>query len=359
MTPSPLSTEAASARESHRSPDGKFGSQPAPEADGIDLGAGAPRDWSSDPELTDQDLLVCCRKYARQMARRYQIQDVDDLASDTVAGWLNEMKNRRDKVSAGTVEPTMTVNTEAKIRSIAAGLAMREASGMPHGGRDLTALTKYLRTREAFELKYGRAMTSAEENVLADEIRGACPPGRRPVDRFHRTRREGTHTSLEGMREVNSSWEPTLSLDAQVPQAPEPTASDSLAEQALDDVEEGGRSGRNAARRKLWSVMSATTGAPGVRADALSSSRAGSVREDMETLGGVSAALDAYSRDDISGQQLDTLLAPWGRAEDISVRAQNTIVSTIETDPAYADQVWDAALFSATRSRPSKVAASR
>lgn len=345
-----ISGAATSAREAYRNQDGKFGAQPAHESD-VDLGAAA-TDWSMNGTVEDADVLAACKKFARVTGARYRIDDTDELAGETALHWLRYVTNRREKVLSGREEPQPAFRYERHIGQIATGLGQRTASGLKNGGRDLTALTKYLKTREGFETRYGRPMTTREEDELADEIRKSFPPGKRPVDRFHRAPGQGSTASLEAAMESSDgsggSWEREVG-SIHPHNAPDAQENDEPAHDALDVVEAGGRGSREAATRALWGVMSAATGAQDVRKDHFDRDRADEVRASMDRLGGVRQVLERYSAADETDQDMDTLLQPWGGKDTVAdPDERDRIVETLERDPDYTDKVWDAAVLTAT-----------
>lgn len=347
-----LSEQAVSQREAYRNPDGTFGHQPAGESD-VSLDPHVASDWSYNGTVDDAAVLATCRKYARITGSRYQVDpdDVDDLAGETALHWTRYLNNRRKKVESGEAQPQPDFNVDRHIGHIATGLSQRYASGLPNGGRDLTALTKYLKTREEWETRYGRPMTRSEEDELADTIRRAAPPGRRPIPEFHRAPRMNRGTSLDALREENSSFEPKQ-RDTYV--APEAQENDSAAHDALDIVERGGRGSQAAAKRALWGVMSAGTDAPPVEAGSVGESESRRVRKEMESLGGASAVVDRYGRSEETDEDMETLLRPWGGVESTTVEERDAIVEALGRDPKFTDDVWEAAMFTATAARGGK-----
>lgn len=338
--------------EEHKHPraaDGRFTVSSSPEAD-VDLDPRVAEDWSGNGTVDDEAVLSACRKYARITGSRYRVDpsDVDDLAGETALHWTRYLTNRREKVASGTEDPKPEFNYERHIGHIATGLGQRYASGMPNGGRDLTALTKWLKTREEFETRYGRPMSHAEEDELADQIRTAAPPGRRPVDGFHRLPSMARGVSLDALRQENTSFEPQV-RDA--PETPETQDNDAQAHDALDIVETGGRGSTAAAKRALWGVMAAGTDAPDVQRGTVSESEARRTRDEMGRLGGASGVVERYGRAEETEEDMEALLRPWGGTASTTVDQRDAIVEALERDPKYTDDVWDAALYTATAER--------
>lgn len=332
-----------------RAADGKFVQSSADEST-LTLDPRVASDWSGNGTVDDPGVLAACRKYARVHGSRYKVDpsDIDDLAGETALHWTRYLTNRQEKVAAGTAEPQSEFNYERHISHIAVGLGQRYASGLANGGRDLTALTKYLKTRDEFEIRYQRPMNRTEEDQLAESIRESAPPGRRPIPEFHRAPSMNRGVSLDAMREENTSFEPEVRESTQ---APEEQANDELAHDALDVVETGGRGSTAAAKRMLWGVMAAGSDAPDVQTDSVSTAQAKSAREDLDRLGGATSIVERYGRAEETDDDMDTLMRPWGGTEATSVDEREAIVSVLERDPQFTDEVWDAAMFAATTRR--------
>ncbi|WP_114906741.1 hypothetical protein [Ornithinimicrobium murale] len=342
-----ISDQARTAREDARRSDGRYGFQTAAES-GVSLDDPAANDWSFNGTLDDRSVLDLCRKYASRTGHRFQVDDRDDLEGLGAEHFVRYVRNRQEKVLAGDVEPQPEFKYEQHIRSIFHGLGQRIASGLPNGGRDLTALTKWLKTRETFETKYGRPMTRAEEDELADGIRASFPPGKRPIDGFHRAQSSKSIISLDSAREDGQFLDPSTADQAPAPQT---QASDDAAHQALDIVEAGGRGSQARASRAIWEVVSAEYSAPQVAHDSFTGPKAKALRTEMESLGGVEAVLDRYSEGSETDQDMDTLLAPFGGREQVDATGIERVVQTLERNPGTEAGVWDAAVLTATIDR--------
>lgn len=347
MSTQTISTTAEAARESARQDDGRFGAQARDEA-GVVLDDRAASDWSYNGTLDDQSIIAACRRFAHRTGSRYGVDDREDLAQMTAEHFIRYVNNRREKVRTGQADPKPEFNYERHIGQISTGLGQRIASGLPNGGRDLTALTKYLKTREAFETKYGRQMTRVEEDELADKIRASFPPGKRPIDKFHRAISDKQIASLDAAREEGSFIEPST---ADATPAPEAHASDEAAHDALDIIDAGGRGASTAAARNVWEVVASEHQAPSAVPNHLSTAQAKRVRDRMQAAGGISAVLARYGEGAETDEDMDALMAPFGGHGKNGADGAELVVATLERHPQFADGIWDKAVLAATVER--------
>lgn len=352
MSSQQISNQARTAQEEARRPDGRFGFQTAAES-GVDLDHPAASDWSLNGSLDDRKVLDLCRKHAKVFGNRFNVEDRDDLEGLGAEHFVRYVRNRREKVISGEAEPNADFKVENHIRSIFRGLGQRISSGLPNGGRDITALTKHLKAREVFEMKYGREMTRTEQDELAEKIRASFPPGKRPIANFHRMPSSRQILSLDAEREAGHYVEPST---ADQPQAPEPSASDAKAHDALDIVEAGGRGARLRATKSIWAVVSSEFGAPQVELNSLTAGAARSLKKEMKELGGIETVLDRYDRGQETDEDMAALLAPFGGQEKVDASGAELVVQTLQRHPGAEEGVWEAAVLTATveKARSSK-----
>lgn len=353
-----ISHTAQASREVHRAADGRFGNQPAAESD-IDLDdtlddldqLPPEADWSfqGGPEgggLPPEELLSLAQKYARIEGRRYNVRDVDELAGETLEHYFKYVRNRQAKVSAGA-EPTPQYNVEGYMRRVANGLGQRYSSGFKHGGRDLTAVKRYLRTREAFEDQHGRAMTQAEEDELAEQIRRSAPPGKRPVENFHRKVSAGGGLSLDELRETRPGFDLVAEQGPQVD--PGNSADSALADLDMAQDRAARQQVKQAIKVNIWAHMTGNTDAPQPVAGRHTKAEASKVRRACIQAGGVTKLIDDYEHDRLSSQNADVLFAPWGGRELASRSGDRlAICQVLGASRDYSEQVWKSALDNST-----------
>jgi hypothetical protein len=133
---------------------------------------------------------------ARHWGNRLGV-DADDLLQDTAVEFYATLARRRGAgdpqpgLNGRTVRPAAMApspqmsNPGGWIHRIAYNIAARRVAGT-NSSADLAALREYRNRSQDVENRSGRALSPAEADRLADEIRSARPPRRRPTLGFHR-----------------------------------------------------------------------------------------------------------------------------------------------------------------------------
>ena len=282
---------------------------------------------------------------ARHWGNRLGV-DVEDLLQDTAVEFYATLARQRTAVDPrpGLNGREVTVRAAAGsgmanpggwIHRIAYTIAARRVAGTDRSA-DLAALREVRARREDAENRLGRGLSAAEADRLADEIRLARPPRRRPAPGFHRR-----------VRTVSTD---VLEQDWDLPAEPEPAGGGEFAAHTSGAVAENllagrGRSGRAAAQRLAWDVVAEVTGAPVVVPEVLDAEVARQAARRVQDAGGAPAVAWRAVRDGMSGQDVEALCVPFGRLDEDERAA---VVRTVRRSGGYGDEVWAAALRAAT-----------
>lgn len=284
---------------------------------------------------------------ARHWGNRLGV-DVEDLLQDTAVEFYATLARRR---TAGDPRPGLNgrevtvrsaagsgmVNPGGWIHRIAYNIAARRVAGTDRSA-DLAALREFRVRRDEVENRWGRGLSQVEADRLADEIRLARPPRRRPAPGFHRR-----------VRTVSTD---VMEQDWDVPAEPDPVDGGEFAAHTAGAVAESllageGRSGRAAAQGLAWDVVAEVTGAPVVVPGVLDPAVARRAARRVQDAGGASVVARAV-RDGVSEEDVDAveaLCVPFGRLDE---EERAAVVRTVRRSGGYGDQVWSAALRAAT-----------
>ena len=284
---------------------------------------------------------------ARHWGNRLGV-DVEDLLQDTAVEFYATLARRR---TAGDSRPGLNgrevtvrsaagsgmVNPGGWIHRIAYNIAARRVAGTDRSA-DLAALREFRARRDEVENRWGRGLSQVEADRLADEIRLARPPRRRPAPGFHRL-----------VRTVSTD---VMEQDWDVPAEPDPVDGGEFAAHTAGAVAESllageGRSGRAAAQGLAWDVVAEVTGAPVVVPGVLDPAVARRAARRVQDAGGASVVARAV-RGGVSEEDVDAveaLCVPFGRLDE---EERAAVVRTVRRSGGYGDQVWSAALRAAT-----------
>ena len=344
-----------------RGDDGKFAEKPpAPESS---VALAEATDWEAETGMEAEELLAAARQSASYFARRYQV-DEDELASEAVTEYLHQIASGKGRVSTRSEKHSAS----AHIRTITKGLAQRIASGHKHGGPNLTAVGMYLKQREEYESVKGESMSSEQEDALATKIRDEWKGSRKPDIGFHRARSLNRGTaSLDEMRENFEGDESSKVFDSHASTEEVYFSGDSEFEEGsigreVDDLaSSSSNSAKAQARRQLWSVLASTTNAPQVEPESLTNAEATAMRSQLSGPTKDDAGnklsprtarelVDKFDRGELTEEESEALFSPWGgnkvRGDD-----QERIVDALTTSREMTNDIWDAAVYTMTRSR--------
>jgi hypothetical protein len=220
------------------------------------------------------------------------------------------------------------------IHRIAYNIAARRVAGT-NSSADLAALREYRSRLQEAENRCGRALSPVEADRLADEIRLARPPRRRPTPGFHRRVRTVSTEAL------GSDWDaPADSNTAEIGEFRVHTAG-AVAENLLS---RSGSPGRAAARRLAWDAVADVTGAPVVVPEVIDPGTARDAARLVDDAGGATAVSRRWVIDP-RNPAVTALFTPFGRLDSVE---QQAVIRTIHRSGGYGDQVWAAALRAAT-----------
>jgi hypothetical protein len=284
---------------------------------------------------------------ARHWGNRLGV-DVEDLLQDTAVEFYATLARQRTaddpepglngrEVTVRAAAGSGMVNPGGWIHRIAYNIAARRVAGTDRSA-DLAALREFRARREEVENRWGRGLSAAEADRLADEIRLARAPRRRPAPGFHRR-----------VRTVSTD---VLEQDWDLPAEPDRGEGGEFAAHTAGAVAETllageGRSGRAAAQGLAWDVVAEVTGAPVVVPEVLDPAVARRAARRVQDAGGAAAVARA-ARGGVSGEDVGALCVPFGRLDDDERAA---VVRTVRRSGGYGDQVWTAALRAATYRR--------
>lgn len=124
----------------------------------------------------------------------------------------------------------------------------------------------------------------------------------------------------------------------------EPGSTGWEAETAGDDKTRRGRDNYDVQRRLVWDAVAERSGAPTVAAETLNEHHASRCRKTVREAGGVAAVIARWTE----GHNTPELFAPFG---SIDPGGEADIVATLQQHPAYADDMWKAAMSAAVTRR--------
>ena len=281
---------------------------------------------------------------ARHWGNRLGV-DADDLLQDTAMEFYATLARQRGAgdpqpgLNGRTVKPadrpaTPMANPGGWIHRIAYNIAARRVAGT-NSSADLAALREYRTRLQDAENRTGRALSAAETDRLADEIRLARPPRRRPTPGFHRK-----------VRTVSTD---ALGPDWDAPVEGNPTEAGEFAAHTAGAAAENllarnGSPGRSAARRLAWDAVADVTGAPVVVPEVIDPGTSREAEHLVEGAGGAAAVSRHWARDP-RDPAVTALFTPFGRLDRSE---QQAVIRTVHRSGGYGDQVWAAALQAAT-----------
>ena len=281
---------------------------------------------------------------ARHWGNRLGV-DAEDLLQDTAVEFYATLARHRGAgdpqpgLNGRTVKPAnkpaaAMANPGGWIHRIAYNIAARRVAGTSSSA-DLAALREYRNRLQDAENRCGRALSPADADRLADEIRMARPPRRRPTPGFHRRVRTVSTEAL------GPDWDtPADSKPSATGEFPAGSAG-AVAENLLSG---SGSPGRAAARRLAWDVVADVTGAPVVVPEVIDPGRSREAARLVDDAGGAVAVSRRWARDP-QDPAVTALFTPFGRLDN---GEQQAVIRTIHRSGGYGDQVWAAALQAAT-----------
>ena len=330
---------------------GQFAPTNRPEARGIDL--------SEDPPggagLGAAAVLAEATRWGNRYARRYGVE-ADDVVGEAAARFYGQRARRE---TDGPSHAAVAVNDAAYLNTLARSIALQAM------GADRSSTRKAWRSyRERCDQRMqevGHELSTAEEDVIAAEVRAAQAPRRRAPAEFHRPRRVASldaslpgqgHGTGQSRGQENGSLGSALAgtddteLAAIGVMAPgDRPDHGALAEQVerLAEADE-----HAAARRLVWDALAQLTGAPTVQRGSMTERKAAAARAAMRSVGGPAAVASSYVRGLAGQPETDALFAPFGELGD---EEKDRIAAVLAERRHLAGELWDLALRAATVQR--------
>lgn len=283
----------------------------------------------------------------RYWGPRYGV-DPEDVAQETALRWFAALRRREEMLAASSdAEPAVlgeSTNPGGYIHRMARNVAVSMMSNV--SSNDRHALGVLSRARTAKEMELGRELTRSENMELAAEVAQSLPKDRRPTANYWDT----------GSRTV-------ISLDAQ-----ESYARDGMLEQGADraassaahggefaegtaghEAEEAlgnGAAGRARARSLSWDAVADSFGGPKVARQSMSDNAAMNHRRVVRASGGIDEVARRWAQGAATDEETAALFAPFG--SDLSNDQKWDVIDCIDKSGSYGQDVWNAAVGSAT-----------
>lgn len=286
----------------------------------------------ADVELSDELVDQAMRKATKAssaLARRYGVS-AEDVRQDTLLAFVASVKrNGADAIT----NPNGYIETIARQQAVSAmiGTTRTEVRQAISAFHSRVAATSQL---------YGRDLTAAEQDEIAEAIRGAQPPRRRAPEGFHRKTKV---VSLEDAGVVNLA-------DVSTPATTRGFDEDSIAARAERLLAAGEWV---AARRLAWDAVAESTGAPLVAHESVTETEAARCRRLVADAGGVTAVANAAAPGGEPNETERAVLAPFGETDTLG---RDRVFDLLAEYPDVADRLWDVALTQATVTRKNKKA---
>jgi hypothetical protein len=227
---------------------------------------------------------------------------------------------------------------QAWCRQVAKSLALRQLAGSDRT-EVRQALAAYRSECGELGRALGRTLTEEEQDTIAANIRAAQRPTRKAPHNFHR------QVQLMSIDSAN--------MADKIPGGIEPSSYDDFEIGSIgDQVERMAAEGRTTeARRLAYSAIAERAGAPLPSGDALTERHAAAARKTIRDAGGVIAAIDQWRNGSPIGS---AIFAPFGD-DTLPDSEKDRVVDILEAHPKLANELWDSAVYTATKPRVAKL----
>ena len=339
MTTSTICQTAAAARESARQSTGKFGEQA-----------------HSNPgrDLVEKATHIAKSEWSRTSSwGRTGAADYDDFAQDAMLELLERRAKAGDRTADAAhggieidVSDWATSASGANMRQVAKR-SMRIMYLGEKNGNAVGARRKLAELDREFTEQHGRPMSNFEREQAAEQVRMSIDTKSRPPKGFHlgvalRTMEldataNGNHSSL-----VRSS-----------------SAEDDALRSGTDEVDrvwdvmdsEPGRTGKQEAKRGVYTALASASGSVLPKADTLSPEQATKARKAVKAYGGAAALARDWMDAECDDEQADALFEPFG---DLDQDQRQDVCSFLGEHSGYADDLWSSAISYATRAKKTR-----
>jgi hypothetical protein len=332
---------------------GQFSATSRPEAD-VDL-LDRPASVAQD-EIGPEELFTQASASGRYWGGRFGV-DAEDITQETLLAYLVSRSNKTNAhaVSNGAAAANGehgdgetlggVTNVGGYLHTTARSIALKRMTGLERS-EDRAAYKRYASARADVEQELHRPLTKTEEDALAEKIRSEMPSRRRAGAGFHRQPQVISTDVLEHpdwiIYRAVGGGEPNVANKAEF-------AAASAGEVASRLIDSGGRSNFVAARRLAWDAVADAVHAPAVAQSTISERSATATRKYMSAQGGAGEVARRWANGEATAEEEKALFAPFGGG--LSMSEQIGVVRTLRANPAYADDLWGAAMFAATNVR--------
>lgn len=295
-------------------------------------------------ELTGDQLaaeaLLAAQHHVRVSGLRYH--DPKDIAQDTIVTVLEARRRNPDKV----------VVTGGYVSQIASGHVAIAARGTLRA-EDRKAMGILTARVSDYEAETGRRMSPKEQDALAARIRDEWPDSR------HKPRKDFVQLAAVRTRSLDAPSgrsfrmeDASLADTLEASQQPRSVAADSLTAKALHAIGDGERrtptrTGIAAGRKLAWDALAQSMDAPPATPGTLSARQARAHHSTVTAAGGALHVARQYQSDG-DHPAAQAFFAPFG---DPDARGRDAVCDVVTRYPAYADDLWAAALDQANRSQ--------
>jgi hypothetical protein len=227
---------------------------------------------------------------------------------------------------------------QAWCRKVAKSLALRQLAGSDRT-EVRQALAAYRSECDDLTQALGRTLTADEEDAIAAGIRAGQRPTRKAPHGFHRQARMVPIDVTAGAADHPGGIE-------------SPSDDDFEVGSIGDQVERLAAEGKTTeARRLAYSALAERAGAPLPSSDLLTERHAAAARKTIRDAGGVIEAIDQWRNGSPIGS---AIFAPFGD-DTIPDTEKDQVVDVLEAHPKVANELWDSAVYTATKHRVAKL----
>jgi hypothetical protein len=196
-----------------------------------------------------------------------------------------------------------------------------------------------------FHAANGRPMTAGEVKEAADEVRMSYEPGRRPKADYYLEIRQYSIDAATGHKDTTIG-DTLVAKEPEVFDDQEAAAAEAL--HRFENRPEGTTvtEARGDIRKDMWRILSIRVeGAPQPQPAIVTKAVANKHRRIVEKAGGAHRLGMMWLDGETTEAQEEALFAHFG---DLDNKEREKVVNVLETNPAYANQIWTAGLVAAT-----------
>jgi len=285
-------------------------------------------------QLSDDTAAVAVRT-ATWAARRYGALwnvDADTVAGETLALFVSSVARAGRPPDA----------PGAYCSRVARNIAIRQVTRTDRT-EVRQALSAYGAECAERSQSYGRNLSGAERDELAERIRLAQPATRRAPPGFHLPAKRVDLETWHGRVNDQDGWD-------MLPDTSRPSSGDDFAIGSIGDQVERlmAAGGTTEARRLAYSAIAERAGAPLPATGSVTERHATAARKAVSEIGGVIAAIEQWRDGHVVGA---VVFAPFG--DTVDDQGRDAVATVLASHPNLANELWDGAMSIATiRRRP-------